>query len=93
MVNWFIGSHCLTGLNGYNWLRVQELEISSAKGSRNQQIQGLNLFNFLPFLPIETKLTSTAEPELGTAQPQFVSLTLSKITNFHRKYWVRKRER
>ena len=72
MVHGSIGSHGLTGSNGWNWLRVQGLEISIANGSRNQQIQGLQLFNFLTFLPIKIKLASTAEPEPGTTQPQLV---------------------
>ena len=35
-------------------------------------MQGLNDYNFLLFLPITTMRASTAEPKLGTAQPQLV---------------------
>ena len=63
----------------FNWFKasnssmVQLVQwVQGLKGSRNQQIQELSEFNFLLFLPIKTKLASTAEPELGTAQSQLV---------------------
>ena len=41
-----------------------------SNGSRNQQIQGLH--ELISFIAHQTRLASTAEPELGTAQPQLV---------------------
>ena len=61
MFNWFkssIGSS-FHMVQDFNWF----------KESTDSE---LSEFNFLLFLPIKTKLASTANPELGTAQPQLV---------------------